>query len=44
MSASTTPRASLSRRSCQTRRRESADRFLKAAVAYYNSLGVTVAA
>ena len=41
MSASTTPRASPSRRSCPTRSKESAVAFLKAAVAYYASLGVT---
>jgi hypothetical protein len=40
MSASTTLRALLSSRSCPTRK--SATAFLKAAVAYYASLGVAV--
>ena len=43
MSASTTLRAWPSARSCPTRTKESAVALLKAAVAYYASLGVTVA-
>ena len=42
-SASTTHPASPSRRSCPTRNKESAVAFLKAAVAYYASLGVAIA-
>ena len=40
MSASTTLPASPSRRSCPDENKESAVAFLKAAVAYYASLGV----
>ena len=43
MSASTMPPASPSRKSCPTRNKESAVAFLKAAVAYYASLGVAIA-
>ena len=43
MSASTMPRASPSRKILPDERKESAVAFLKAAVAYYESLGVKVA-
>ena len=42
MSASTTPRAWPSRQILPDEKKESAVAFLRAAVAYYQSLGVTV--